>query len=254
MWCGAQLFYFTIDGGRARNPSQSVVAFDGDVVFLDQGAMYSSLLENSPNVAFKVQAPNVNLSYSIIANSARWGIWTDSAVTTSFIAYDNTFVDTGAKAVSFGGTNGYIGFNQFYGNHRACPFGSNGGQLLVTQYSNAIRVDHNTIADGPAFCDPPQSQYWADGLELYGSNLIVSDNTVVNNGGHGIQLGGVQTALIVDVYTNASIAQNNRRDGKFSGIWVGTAVSENSNIQIASLNVGGRPVFGDNFSGQLSRF
>jgi Right handed beta helix region len=244
---GTQIFYFTLDGNSGQNPPASTIPFQGDLVFLDQGALYSSLLMNSQNIALEIEAQNVRVAYNTIASPALWGVWTDSLSTNDFVAYDNTFVGSGANAIIFGGTNAYIGFNQFYGNHHACPFGVNGGQLLITQYSNTVWIDHNTVADGPAYCDVPESQFWADGMELYGSNLTLTDNTVINNGGHGIGVGGVQTTWIANIYTNAVIAENNRRQAGFSGIWVGTAVSGNSGIQIASAIVGGGQCSGITF-------
>ena len=231
----AYVYYFTFEGDKFNNSPGTL--HDEELQCLAFCGASSNKFYNSPWIAMGVRVTNSYASYNEFRSATVNALWMPGTGVSGFTAYNNSFYDTGTNGIIFTGSNGYITYNQFYRNHRNCFYNYPGGQLLINPGSSYVSIIGNVIADGPAYCDAPYSAYWADGMELYGSNLTVRDNTVTNNGGHGIGVDGVNGATISNgQYTNAYISLNNRRGLGFDGIRVqDIGLGGNSGINITSL-------------------
>lgn len=205
------VYYFTINGNKANNPSDpsntgSICNYSGgDVAAKGYQTFFDSItVNNAPGIALACFTW-CNVQNSSFGSAYLTAIWVSSAATGGTL-YNNTFNDNGANGIEFSGDNGTISYNIFYRNHRGCPFWRaspaqwyNGGQLLVDPTANSILLLGNILVGGPSSCDTistsgngSHSSGWAEGLELYSSNLTVTNNSISNHGGHGVQIGGVR--------------------------------------------------------------
>jgi Right handed beta helix region len=126
----------------------------------------------------------------------------------------NSFTHNGVNSILDRPQNAVISFNNFSGNHYLCPFSAPGGQIDLDVYASGVDVYRNTFENGPS-CS---NGYWAQGVELHGLNITLTDNIITSNAGEGVYMDGAQNVTITtDSPSSYQIAHNNTRGSGFSG-------------------------------------
>ena len=141
----------------------------------------------------------------------------DFAFPTNILITNSSFEDAGANAIFFHAKDVRITNSVFQHNHKDAPFNSSGGQIGLSICTDNAAVLNNIFKDGPT----TPNGWWADGIEVHGTNVTVVDNLVTNNAGNGILLHGVQHFFTANWDpTTGSIANNQMGYYRFAGIAV----------------------------------
>ena len=130
-------------------------------------------------------------------------------------ATGNTFYSSGVGAIGPAPRNAQLAFNTFTGNHAECSYDAPGGQIDLDADADSITVVNNTFQNGPSCANG----WWADGVELHGTNITLTDNAVEYNAGDGIYMAGAQSVTINTGDTRSWPISNN--NGKGSGNFCG---------------------------------
>ncbi len=180
--------------------------------------------QNSPNFAVEA-SPNqpTAINYSTFQNIAYGGICPGTTACATpvywyphycFFAVESNFTQNGSGAIGPQPMNASIAYNFFSGNHYLCPYNAPGGQIDLDVYASNVIVDYNTFAEGPNCTNG----FWADGIELHGTNLTLTDNLIEYNAGEGIYMDGAQGVTIsTDNPSRYPILENNLRGSGFGG-------------------------------------
>jgi hypothetical protein len=166
--------------------------------------------------------------------------------------YDNTFQNNGTNAFFSTTSKVNIGYNTFTGNHRECSYAAPGGQIDLDYDANDTLVFWNTIINGPT-CS---NGYWAQGIELHGTNLSTYDNIITGNAGEGIYMEEAQGVSIYATDVSRYIRWNNAKGSGFPGcggfpgirIHSQSGLRSTSNISIQNASI----VDGHSFGAEVS--
>lgn len=167
---------------------------------------------------------------------------------------NNRFEEMGTAAVTVHGTNVTVRGNQMLGGRHESPDGIPGGQLNLEPSSVGAIVEGNTI-DGRNYSIPRDAMinihdrlnnmtrqcaailapggWWPighDGIEGYGQNHIVRNNTIINNSNNGMIIKGTRMWVIA----------NNLIDHNGSGVTTlhyDEPQPDNTTIRISNVNL-----------------
>jgi hypothetical protein len=139
----------------------------------------------------------------------------------------NTFYGSGVGAIGPAPKIAQLASNTFTGNHSECSFDAPGGQIDLDEDADSIMVVNNTFQNGPSCAN----EWWADGVELHGTRIILTDNAIEYNAGDGIYMAGAQGVTINSSDPGSWPISNNNEKGSgnfcgaggFSGIEINAA-------------------------------
>lgn len=124
------------------------------------------------------------------------------------------FYSHGVGAIGFEPKNAQISYNSFTYNHTDCQYNAPGGQIDLDAGADKVTVFNNTFENGPS-CP---NGFWAQGVELHGTNITLRDNTIRYNAGEGIYMEGAQNVAITSTNPPSyPISNNNQRGSGFPG-------------------------------------
>jgi hypothetical protein len=232
---------FTFDGARDQQ-SAAATSFEPDVrlISVESVLITNAAFVDSPSIALTLEGAagqaatsGVVVNNVSIDNAALLGIWayavdgpsdtpgkylTCGSLTypTSITITNSTFTNVGANAIALEARRVQLSNNTLRHNHETAPFNAPGGQMYVQICSDDIALQSNSISDGPATANG----WYADGIELHGTNLSVVDNTITNNAGSGIAMSAVQDVFIANWTPDTAVLGNNLVAGNAGGISV----------------------------------
>jgi hypothetical protein len=117
---------------------------------------------------------------------------------------NSSFSLVGANAIVLEARQAEVVNNTLQHNHYTAPFNAPGGQLAMQICSDDVAIRGNTISDGP----DTANGWYAEGVELHGTNIITVDNTITHNAGAGIQMSGVQNVFIANWTKGTGVISN----------------------------------------------
>lgn len=100
--------------------------------------------------------------------------------------------------------------NTFGGNHALCLDGNPGGQIFINYEAANIQITGNSFNGESVTCPPSANSLPLVGLELYGPNASIWENTITNQSYDGIAIGGpfVQSPVPSATITDNTISNN----------------------------------------------
>lgn len=195
----------------------------------------------------------VTIRNSVINNAAIFGVWLNNDLanlSSEVVVENNLFKDNKSNAILFSATApvtnpNLIRGNTFIHNHRdaiffVCGFDGKspcaGGQLLIEQGTQNLRIESNIIKDGKIDAYDAQG-YYASGIEFTNHNVhnvVMLGNDIHNNTGTGI----VANASLTDV-DGISISGNKLYSNGADINFPGAAISGNCFVQDCQLLLSG---------------
>ena len=177
--------------------------------------------QDSPHIALAIspQAFKTDVRYNSFSGAYHFGIWSGTGncggdpYFRCLYVYTNHFDNIGTNAIFLTSSRANLGYNTLNGNHRECSYDAPGGQIDLDLGANDVQVFWNTITSGPS-CS---NQFWAQGVELHGTNIQVYDNIISGNAGEGIYMEQAQNVSIYSTDSSRYIRSNNVRGSGFPG-------------------------------------
>jgi hypothetical protein len=232
---------FTFDGARNQQ-SATASSFEPDVrlISVESLLITNAAFVDSPSIALTLEGAagqtatsGVVINNISVENAALLGIWayavegpsdtpgkylTCASLTypTSITITNSTFTNVGANAIALEARRVQVSNNTLRHNHETAPFNAPGGQIYVQICSDGVVLQANSVSDGPATANG----WYADGIELHGTNLNIVDNTVSGNAGSGIAMSAVQEVFIANWTPGTGVMGSNLVAGNAGGVSV----------------------------------
>ena len=230
---------FTFDGARGHQTG-TASSIEPDVRFISVKSLLivNSAFINSPSIALTLEGnPGQDATSGAVINNisvdnaTNLGIWAyayagpsdtpgkyltcGSLVYPSNIKITNSvFTNVGANAIALEAKDVRVTNNTLRHNHETAPYNAPGGQIYVQICADNAALLNNVISDGPATANG----WYAEGIELHGTNLAVVDNTISNNAGSGISMSAVRNVFIANWASGSGVISNNLSAGNLGGI------------------------------------
>lgn len=205
-------------GGLYASPDKNNTSsyIDLDVPDSSSGNVEDCFFTNSPSYSINAQYNDYvyGNQFQYVGYTAVIGYSTSAAE--GLKVEDSGFSYIGGSAIVFIGiSDGTIyantSFNQV---GYICFTDSGGGAIEVDATSNFVGVDNNYVDGGSISCSyPPANNGANQGLEMYGTNHQVYNNTFINNTAEGIRLASFSN---ITLYNNS--LSNNGYGYTMSGV------------------------------------
>jgi len=214
----------TFDGNRAQNGEIWSSYFAELQINTTKSLLVTNCaFINSPNTGFVVLgrgASGVVVNHSYFGNAVIYGFWSGAAgdnsaetyrtcaglnVPDNLVVANSQFENIGEPAILGDATNWRIENNIFTNNHSyPAPFNDDGGQIDLTPCTGGAALVGNTFQDGQA----ASTGHFVQGIEVHANDVAIINNTMRNNTGSGISIGGGANVFVANWEPNTGIFSN----------------------------------------------